>query len=110
MKSLPLLLSLHTIRNKGAMREVQGRMKVSWGASLVCALQSVQVEGRRRAKQGSDTLTKLQGTEQIIMNSCAIRSNRISRDGFWWCPCCNFHCWSALVHLTSTFCGVFPSN
>jgi len=34
MKSLPLLLSLHTIRNKGGMREIQGRMKGPWGASL----------------------------------------------------------------------------
>lgn len=34
MKSLPLLLCLHIIRNKGCIREVQSRMKDSWGRLL----------------------------------------------------------------------------
>lgn len=50
MKSLPLLLSLHTIRNKGSMREVQGGMKGSWGVSLVYSSSKCASRGQEKSR------------------------------------------------------------
>lgn len=49
MKSVLLLLCLRTIRNKGCIREVQSRMKGSWGPPL-SVLSKCASRGQEKSK------------------------------------------------------------